>query len=145
MMNQTTKIYSIMILESALLCLAINIYHEARGEMIPGQYGVANVTMNRAKSDDDICRVVTQKAQFSWTQTLVTKQGGKFTLKPAGYPKDEQAWSLAWRIAQYAMKHRQYDFTQGATHYHTASVSPAWRTSLTHTKRMGAHIFYKPA
>lgn len=132
-----------MILESALLCLAINIYHEARGEMIPGQYGVANVTMNRAKSDDDICRVVTQKAQFSWTQKLVTKQGGKFVLKRSGYPRDEVAWARAQRIAAYAMSNRHIDFTQGATFYHAAYVSPAWRSAVTKTKRMGTHIFYK--
>lgn len=132
-----------MILESALLCLAINIYHEARGEMIPGQYGVANVTMNRAKSDDDICRVVTQKAQFSWTQKLVTKQGGKFVLKRSGYPRDEVAWIRAQRIAAYAMSNRHIDFTQGATFYHAAYVSPAWRSAVTKTKRMGSHIFYK--
>lgn len=132
-----------MILESAVLCMALNIYHEARSEMIPGQYGVANVTMNRAKSDDDICRVVTQKAQFSWTQKLVTKQGGKFVLKPAGYPKDEAAWNLAWRVATYAMSNRHIDFTQGATHYHATNVSPAWRSAVTKTKRMGAHVFYK--
>lgn len=132
-----------MILESALLCLAINIYHEARGEMIPGQYGVANVTMNRAKNDDDICRVVTQKAQFSWTNNMVAKRAGKFVLKPAGYPKDQAAWDLAWRIASHAMKNPKIDFTQGATFYHASSVSPAWRNSFTRTKRMGAHIFYK--
>lgn len=132
-----------MILESALLCIALNIYHEARGEMIPGQYAVANVTMNRAKNDDDICRVVTQKAQFSWTQKLVTRRGGKFVLKPAGYPRDEVAWVRAQRIAAYAMNNRQHDFTQGATFYHATSVAPAWRKAVTKTKRMGSHIFYK--
>ena len=131
-----------MILESALLCLAINIYHEARGEMIPGQYGVANVTMNRAKNDDDICQVVTKKRQFSWTTKLVAKQAGKFVLKPAGYPRDEVAWERAQRIAAYAMANRHIDFTQGATFYHATSVAPGWR-AVTRTKRMGAHIFYK--
>lgn len=134
-----------MILESALLCLAINIYHEARGEMIPGQYAVANVTMNRAKRPENICRVVMEKHQFSWTTALVHKQGNTFTLKSAGYPKNELAWDLAWRIAQYSMTHPQYDFTQGATHYHAAYVSPQWRYDLKRTKRLGAHIFYKAA
>ena len=123
--------------------MALNIYHEARGEMIPGQYGVANVTMNRAKSPENVCRTVTARHQFSWTTKLVTRRGGKLVLKPAGYPKDEHAWSLAWRIAQYSMAHPQYDFTQGATHYHAAYVAPSWRHALAPTKRMGAHIFYK--
>jgi len=42
-------------------CLATNIYHEARGEPLPGKYAVAIVTLNRVKSADhpnDVCRVV---------------------------------------------------------------------------------------
>jgi spore germination cell wall hydrolase CwlJ-like protein len=132
-----------MILESALLCMALNIYHEARGEMIPGQYAVANVTMNRAKTSENVCRVVTEKNQFSWTINLVKKQGDKFVLKPSGYPKNEQAWKLAWHIARYSMANPQYDFTHGATFYHAVYVSPKWRHSVERTKRMGAHIFYK--
>ncbi len=122
--------------------MALNIYHEARGEMIPGQYGVANVTMNRAKSPENVCRTVTARHQFSWTTKLVTRRGGKFVLKPAGYPRDEVAWERAQRIAAYAMANRHIDFTQGATFYHATSVAPAW-PAVTRTKRMGAHIFYK--
>ena len=32
-------------------CLALNVYHEARGESRSGQYAVATVTMNRVQSD----------------------------------------------------------------------------------------------
>ena len=132
-----------MILESALLCLALNVYHEARGEPVPGQYGVANVTMNRAKTPDNVCEVVTKKRQFSWTDKFVRKQGSKAILKPSGYPKDAQAWSLAWRVARYALANPQYDFTHGATHFHASYVSPQWRYSATRTARLGSHIFYR--
>ena len=132
-----------MILESALLCLALNVYHEARGEPLPGQYGVANVTMNRAKTPDNVCRVVTEKRQFSWTNRLVRRQGERVVLKPAGYPKDAHAWQIAWQVAQYVISNPRYDFTQGATHYHAAYVSPQWRHSAIRIKQMGAHIFYR--
>ena len=36
--------------QADLMCLARNIYHEARGEPITGQYAVAEVTMNRVAS-----------------------------------------------------------------------------------------------
>ena len=32
------------------ICLAQNIYHEARGEIIDGQIAVSNVVVNRVKS-----------------------------------------------------------------------------------------------
>lgn len=134
-----------MILETAVLCMALNIYMEARSEMIPGQYAVANVTMNRAGTRDRVCKVVTAKDQFSWTRTMLVKQGGKFALKPMYAPKDEHAWELAQRIAAYTIKHRPSDLTFGATHYHATYVDPKWRTSMEQTKRMGRHIFYKMA
>lgn len=136
-----------MILASAALCLALNIYHEARGEMIPGQYAVANVTINRAGGNNErICDVVAEPKQFSWTQKLLTVKNGQYLLKKKGYPTDEAAWELAYRIANYAMKHPATDFTGGrATHYHAITVDPSWRFKLEKTKRVGKHIFYRMA
>jgi spore germination cell wall hydrolase CwlJ-like protein len=132
-----------MILETAILCLALNIYHEARGELIPGQYAVANVTMNRAGSKERVCSTVTEPKQFSWTNKLVTRQGGQHVLKREGYPKDEVAWDRAQRIAKVVLKRPDLDFTNGATFYHANYVAPTWRLSVERTKRMGSHIFYK--
>lgn len=133
-----------MILETALICMALNIYHEARSELVPGQYGVAHVTLNRARQQDKpICEIVTAPKQFSWTNTLVTKQGGKFVLERRGYPKDEYAWQKAIIIARTAMARPDLDLTGGATFYHATYVAPAWRKSLKKTKQLGAHIFYK--
>ena len=44
-------------------CLAINIYHEARGETVEGKFAVGHVTMNRVNSNrfpNSICKVVYQ-------------------------------------------------------------------------------------
>lgn len=133
-----------MILESAIICLALNIYHEARGEMIPGQYAVAGVTLNRAKGDrQEVCRVVTEKHQFSWTNKLIKKEGGRYVLTRQGYPKDEYAWDIAKKIARVSLKRTDLDFSGGATHYHANYVSPAWRRSVDQTKVIGTHIFYR--
>ncbi len=132
-----------MILESALLCLALNVYHESRGEPISGQFGVANVTMNRAKTPDNVCNTVLQKRQFSWTNRTMVDRGSKAALKLAGYPKDARAWGLAWRIAEYTLANPQRDFTQGATHFHATYVSPQWRHSAVRIKQIGTHIFYR--
>jgi len=64
-----------------MLCLAKNVYYEARGEPAAGQIAVAEVTMNRLASGryaDTLCGVVYQKnwdpirkryvGAFSWTE-----------------------------------------------------------------------------
>ena len=51
-------------------CLALNIYHEARGESLEGRLAVAAVTMNRVRDKrfpDRVCEGVWQPRQFSWT------------------------------------------------------------------------------
>ena len=60
-------------IETALLCLALNVYFEARSEPIAGKIAVAEVTLNRVASQDypnTICEVVLQENQngcsFSW-------------------------------------------------------------------------------
>lgn len=48
-----------MTLSEALLCLALNVYFEARGEPIIGQYAVAHVTLNRVKENNStVCKEV---------------------------------------------------------------------------------------
>ena len=131
-----------MILTSALLCLSLNLYHEARGEMIPGQYAVAMVTMNRAKNNAaEVCKVVLKPHQFSWTTKLV--KGGR--LAKAGEPKEERAWELSQKIASVVLSGRFRDFTGGAQFYHAGYVAPKWRLAMVKTKVIGHHIFYRNA
>lgn len=129
-----------MILTTAALCMAINIYHEARSETIPGQYAVALVTMNRAGGDPKkVCDVVLAKRQFSWTRRLVKGN----TLARAGLPLDDWAWNRAQIVARVTLSGRFYDLTNGATFYHTKSVHPAWRTAFVPVKTIGKHVFYR--
>ena len=71
-----------MILETALMCMAFNIYHEANNQSMLGQIAVGQVVMNRVEDSrfpDTVCEVVKQavtykgtdkpvlhKCQFSW-------------------------------------------------------------------------------
>ena len=53
----------------ALVCLALNVYHEARDQPFIGQVAVAQVVMNRVKDErypDDVCGVVKQGLTYSW-------------------------------------------------------------------------------
>ena len=52
-----------MILETALMCMAFNIYHEANNQSMLGQIAVGQVVMNRVESTsfpNTVCEVVKQ-------------------------------------------------------------------------------------
>ena len=133
-----------MVVKSAQDCLAINIYHEARGESKMGQEAVASVTMNRAEQDrSKVCREVFRYKQFSWTNDLVSKvKKGVWKLDQSLIPRERAAWAKAQKIAAAALTGKMRDRTRGATHYHTTDIAPYWKWSLTPTKLIGKHQFY---
>ena len=118
------------------MCLALNIYFEARSEEPMGQLAVAEVTLNRVTSSrypDTVCEVVWQRRQFSWTHD------GK-----SDKPKDARAWDMAVRAATLAMKHRDVVIVGNeVTHYHADYVKPYWTTAYERVAKVGTHIFYK--
>lgn len=123
-----------MILAKAILCLALTIYHEARGEPELGQKAVAYVTYNRAETPNDICKVVYEKNQYSWTSD------------PKLQVRDKLAFSEAKQIAVEVLHdtRRVNDPTKGATHFHNHKVKPAWSKRFKRTLKVGNHTFYKP-
>lgn len=119
-------------------CLATNIYFEARGESKLGQKAVAWVTLNRVANSaypDNICDVVWDNKQFSWTHD------GK-----SDVPKDIIAWVDAQQIAMQVLTdhyNNREDPTEGSIMFHNASVKPYWRNDYQVTSRIDNHIFYK--
>ena len=121
-------------ISAALLCLALNVYHESRGEPRSGQLAVAHVTLNRAKaSDEHVCVTVYKPAQFSWTLSKA-----KLTFVPRD---NDKVWSNCLSIARHAK--RSKDTTGGATFFHTTTVDPYWAASVQKVAHIGNHIFYK--
>ncbi len=127
-----------------LTCLALNIYHEARGEPKAGQYAVAEVTMNRVASPrypNTICEVVYQQnwdrlrgryvGAFSWTE---------FDVKPALKKKE---WHRAIEIAEAVYYEEQEPKLDGALFYHAKYIKPSWARKKTPVARIGRHIFYR--
>lgn len=123
-------------------CLALNMYHEARGEGGAGMMAVGMVTMNRlidGRYGDSVCEVVYAPDQFSWT-------GLKGLQKPRG-----STWALAKRFA-YDIYHQRLsaqqdgwiDDTNGATHYYNPhKVDPAWQREGFNKLDIGNHKFMK--
>ena len=127
--------------EIAVTCLALNVFKEARGEPVQGQHAVALVTLNRVYRSGlskDVCEVVFEHKQFSWT--ITDTEGG--VLHPHKRP---DRTSKEWKRAEQSAREALYmeDFTGGATHYHEIKIKPYWSTSMERVGRWGNHYFYR--
>ena len=59
-----------LLMETATVCLALNIYFEAQNQPVEGQIAVSQVVMNRvrdARFPDEVCKVVKQGAHSKKT------------------------------------------------------------------------------
>ena len=58
-----------MIIETAFMCMALNIYHEANNQSMLGQIAVGQVVMNRVRQPfpDTVCEVVKQAVTHKGT------------------------------------------------------------------------------
>ena len=130
-------------IETALLCLSLNIYFEARGEeSIAGQIAVAEVTLNRVASQNypnTICGVVLQENKKGTSCAFSWWCDGK-----PDVPKEYNAFQQSKALARMMIKDGEYITVVGkdVTHYHAKSVNPYWSDSLTYTKSIGNHVFY---
>ena len=127
-----------------LHCLALNVYHEARGEPTIGQYAVAEVTMNRVASKrypDTVCEVVYEKrwdrirkrhvGAFSWTELDFVSTS------------DVKAWERAKEVAERVFYGREEPRVNGALFYHARRIRPSWARKKVQVARIGRHIFYR--
>ena len=139
-----------MILETALMCMAFNIYHEANNQSMLGQIAVGQVVMNRVEDSrfpDTVCEVVKQAVTYKGTDKPVLHKC-QFSWYCDG-KKDEpnyhsKSWSKALKYAVVVLGGDiTLDFTDGATHYHATYVRPAWAKTKTRTTRIDRHIFYR--
>lgn len=115
-----------------VVCLAKNIYYEARGEPLHGKKAVAQVTLNRVDSGqfaDNICGVVFQPGQFSWTQD----KRRKIT--------DWKAWQESLALAKEAFNSGIHGFENfRAMYFHSKDIKPGWKRKV--YAKIGNHIFY---
>jgi spore germination cell wall hydrolase CwlJ-like protein len=118
---------------AGFLCLAMNVYHEAKNQPFEGQVAVAQVVLNRVEDKrfpNTICEVVEQGPVYeSW------KTRNDDTLDPIYWPvknrcqfswycdgksdkiRYKEAWKNAMMAAAIANSLKAEDITLGATHY----------------------------
>jgi spore germination cell wall hydrolase CwlJ-like protein len=102
-----------------ILCLALAMYHEARGETENERLAVAQVVYNRAThTGSTICATVwaDNGSQFQWVRSTATI-----------VPREISAWQAVQDSAVRFARHRPVDITHGATNFfNPALCSPDW-------------------
>lgn len=131
-------------------CLALNIYHEARGEvyddgLFSGSYEnwlvVAMITRNRLDNPyypRSWCKVVYQHGQYEWTadgkpdEPDLTKKG------------DAEAWRDINMFVKGFMANHRYikDPTEGSIDYAGCHVDNYWTRAYNLYKEFGEHCVY---
>ena len=128
-----------MISPAELQCMAENIYFEAGTQSLAGKLAVGYVVLNRMRKPNypnTVCGVINQRTgdfcMFSWKC-----EGDKEI-------RNQQAWKQSQQVAYDLLsKDRKdlIDITEGATHFHNASVKPGWK--LKRVAQIDDHYFYK--
>ena len=139
----------------AVECLALNMYHEARGQGTAGELAVTTVVMNRVNDSrfpNTICGVVKQgPTRPSWKDPKILfpiKHKCQFSWYCDGKsdkPRDEKTYEKMKDFADTILSNKllYLDITDGATHYHADYVNPSWAKTKTKTVEIQDHIFYR--
>lgn len=131
-------------MNTALMCMAMAIYFEARSEPEVGQYKVAEVIINRVNSPRypmDVCGVVKYDPGDGDTDCHFSFWcDGELEIidDPAAF---EDCLGIAIDVLTEA---RQPLLPHDAMWYHADYVSPEWAERLTLVAESGRHLFYVP-
>lgn len=124
-----------------LVCLALTVFYEARGEDTLGQVAVAQIAMQRLETGqygENICDVVhyggevLYRCHFSW-----------YCDGKSDEPDDEEAWMKALIVAVGVAEGSRHAPLQGVLHYHTTEVTPWWANDMEVVEVIGNHIFLR--
>ena len=131
--------------DTDLLCLAHNIYHEARSQPIAEKIAISHVVLNRVQHEkypESVCSVIYQAKK---KDTRILRNQCQFSWYCDGkldFPTNRKAWTESVNAAAIA-KAVNFNITEGATHYHANYVDPKWASKLHFTIAIGRHRFYK--
>lgn len=138
----STEVVAASCNKDAATVLAMNMYHEARGDgdnledRNAAMQMVGEVTLNRVRSKrypNTVCDVVYQKNQFSWTtQDDIT-------------PKEKESWEHAVELSKSMLAGTADYFDNGATHFinlEKVDNVPKWVGRLKYVGKVGEHVFY---
>ena len=118
-----------------LICLALGMYHEAKGESVKGQMAVGFVILNRLKINNrTICQTLWERhgLEFPWVR------GSASSL----HPKEIPVWKDIQLLAVQLLRDQPSDITRGATSFYDHQHCRC-RLSGIITMVLGGHTFVK--
>jgi N-acetylmuramoyl-L-alanine amidase len=121
------------VIAEAVLCAALVVYGEARGEPYVGQEAVAHVVLNRARlNKTTVCWEAFKPDQFFGVHTIRELPKGR-------------AWQSAIKAARIVIEGGSADFTNGATHFDNIKAfgKPCWAGAKEVVGKWGNHTFYR--
>ena len=121
-----------------VICMAENIFHEARDQSVDGMEAVGFVTLNRANHlsfPDNVCDVVFDPMQFSWTAVN--------PIINLNNSIERDAWELSLAVAYSVLNNELENPFLGVNHYHTTEVNPHWSRNMPKFAQIDDHIFFK--
>ena len=121
---------------SLVTCLAFAVYMESKSEPIKGQEAVAEVILNRSRSDkyqNDVCSVIKQRGQFSWYNGRTN-----INRKPQG--SNDAQWQTALSVAKTTLDGKT-NHTRGSLFFNTTNLGVRYKTKNKACK-IGNHLFY---
>ncbi len=133
----------------AIVCLALNVYHEAKNQSLAGQIAVAEVVMNRVddpRYPNNVCDVVKQGLTYKWKPSVPIRNQCQFSWYCDGksdVAKEKDAWQESISVAKGVYYGYLDAYLEGATHYHAYYVNPSWAETKTYITRIDDHIFYR--
>ena len=122
-----------------VMCLAEAMFFEAQAEKVAGKIAVADVIVNRTKSQcfaDTVCGVVSQRGQFQWKHNIGLRKGRVFN--PS---KNVLEIFLAEQVLGDVATGQRRDTTNGALYFAARGYNPS-RNAI-HVKTTGNHLFYR--
>ena len=131
------------------MCLAKNIYFEARSESTAGRIAVAWTVINRVRHKrfpNSVCEVVEQGLKYE--NGFPKRNKCQFSWYCDGQPdiiRNVNEWRDAYRLASYVSSGRDHlvDITDGSLWYHADYVFPRWAKHKRKTAKIDTHIFYR--
>jgi len=121
--------HSVPPLRAQAVCLALGLYHEARGQSANERIAVAQVVFNRmTESGDSICGTLWAHSgrYFQWVKRPVSQI----------LPHEGAVWASLQHLALALIAHRPADITHGATYFYNPKLcAPAWADTGTVTAR----------
>jgi spore germination cell wall hydrolase CwlJ-like protein len=134
------------LIANAIVCVALNVYHEAGNQSLEGMKAVAAVTMQRANhKPENACKVVFKPKQFSWANPLTTVSKKVREQRAKDFmPTDQPTWDKARQVARLAVAGKLKTSVKSATYYYNPKLAaPNWKTKMVVVATIDDHVFLK--